>query len=250
MRYSIIFLIAFLITLVSSAAQGVPLDRALLVAAKTLAPPYAPPDKAEAAAIQRDEFLPKLATALANTADEASCSGAFAKDGCKRAWPGTADEHAALALTLGWWESRLDPRIQNGECEIYGPKPTQRECDGALYPNGAVPPWERGIRKQSRWGTVVFHSTTLFQIQGLKDERIKQVVGLELENLIEASREQSRVMSSHRRACYARDWVLCTINAYAGTITFKQAPLRAATYRKVLTKVRAELAKKDDEKNS
>lgn len=244
------FLITCLLMFISSPARGVPLDRAVLEAAKTLAAPYAPPEKAEAAAIERAEFLPTLALALATVAEQATCTGQFDQEGCKRAWPGTADEHAALALTLGWWESRLDPRIQAGKCDIFGPKPTQRECDGALYPNGAVPSWERGIRKQSKWGTVVFHSTTLFQIQGLTDARIKAAVGLKLENVTAAAREQSRVMSSHRRACYARDWVLCTINAYAGTITFKQAPLRAATYRKVLTRVRAELAKKDDEKNS
>jgi len=245
-RFSV-FLTFLVAWFAASIAFATPLNRALLVVATSLPAPYAPPAKAEQASIERAEFLPKLADALATKAEEATCVGAGTD--CKRAWPGTTDEHAALALTLGWFESRLDPRIQAGKCEIFGPKPSQRECDGELYPNGAVPSYVRGIRKQSKWGTVVFTSTTLFQIKGLSDARIKEVIGLEPENLLEAAREQSRVMSSHRRMCYARDWVTCTINAYAGTITFKQAPLRAAMYRKILTKVRIELAK-DSDKNT
>lgn len=214
----------------------------LFAAASSLASPYAPPDKAEQAAVERREYLTRFTAQMAIVAHENTCTGEFAVGGCKRKWPGPADEEAALKLTLGWFESRLDARIQNGGCEIFGPRPNQRECDGALYPIGAVPRWERGIRKDSRWGTVVFHASTAFQIQGLTDERIRLAVGLTDENLLAAAREAGRVLAAHRSRCYSGDWVTCTITSYAGTITFRQAPVRAAMFRKVLARVRSEMA--------
>ena len=221
--------------------MSIKLGAALFTVANSLTPPHVPPDKAEQAAVERREYLTRFTAQMAIVAHENTCTGDFAVDGCKRKWPGPPEEEASLKLTLGYFESRLDSRIQNGGCEIFGPKPSQRECDGALYPIGAVPKWERGIRKDSKWGTVVFHASTAFQIQGLTDARIKETVGLTDSNLLESSREAGKVMAGHRSRCYSADWVTCTITGYAGTIAYKYAPIRAAMFRKVLTRVRSEM---------
>jgi len=214
----------------------------LFAAASSLASPHVPPEKAEQAAVERREYLTRFTAQMAIVAHENTCTGVFADDAtCKRKWPGPPEEEASLKLTLGWFESRLDARIQGGGCEIFGPKANQRECDGALYPLGAVPKWERGIRKDSKWGTVVFHASTVFQIQGLTDARIKETVGLTDVHLRESAREAGKVMAAHRSRCYSADWVTCTITGYAGTIAYKQAPLRAAMFRKVLARVRSEI---------
>jgi len=218
-----------------------PLAKAVFVVANALPAPYSTPDVAELRASERAQFLPKVAVALESAAEEATCTGRWAVSGCKRRWPGTASEAASMTLMQGWFESRLDHRIQAGDCRIWGPKTNQRECDGALYPLGAAPKWERGIRKDTRWGTVVFRSVTVFQLLGLPDEKRDAVVGLEQENVTAAAQQALSVLAGHRGMCRARDWVTCTISGYAGTMSYRYAPMRAAMFRKIHSRVLSEM---------
>jgi hypothetical protein len=220
------------------------LAHAVFVTAMALPAPYAPPERAETAAVERAAFLHKLSDGLAEAAEEATCSGFWAdSEDCRRVWPGPADELASLELTIGWWESKLDPVIQAGDCPVWGPAPTQITCDGQLFRNGVRPPLLRGVEHKTRWGLVVHTSVSVFQMKPATQHRVNEVVGLGEVSVLEASREAARMISGFRGNCRTSSWLECTITAYAGSLTFRQAPARAATYYKVLRDVRAGLTR-------
>lgn len=240
-------LVFFLVLLFASPLSAAPLSRALLVVAEALPAPYAAPDKAETAAVERAAFLTKLGAGLASAAQEATCEGDYAADPeCRRKWPGPAEEVAAFALTLGWFESKLDPEIQAGRCPVWGPAPSQITCDGQLFRSGYAPPTMIGVERRTKWGLVVFTSNTVFQVKVATNERVREIVGVGEMHVFEASREAVRIISSSRGNCRASaSWPECVANSYAGSITFKQAPMRAAMFRKILPKLRTEMRKPD-----
>jgi len=243
MRY-LLFLFVFLL---AWPAAATPLSRALFVVAQALPAPYAPPDKAETAAVERAAFLGKLAGGLASAAQEATCEGDYAADSeCRRKWPGPAEEVAAFALTLGWFESKLDPEVQAGRCAVWGPAPSQIGCDGQLFRSGYAPPALVGVERRTKWGLVVFTSNTVFQVKVATNERVREIVGDGEMHVFEASREAVKIISSSRGNCRAAaSWPECVATSYAGSSTFKQAPIRAAMFRKVLPKVRAAMRDPD-----
>lgn len=213
---------------------------ALLSAAQVLPSSYTPPAERERAEAERAAFLPVLASGLAEASEEATCSGFWEQAGdCWRAWPGPAAELASLALAESFWESRLEPRIQRGECAVWRPAPGGIECDGLLLRGGVRPAGTRGLVRQSKYGPVLFKAVTVFQFQGLSDDRIREVVGTGEASVLEACREAVHVLSNARSACRStsQDWAACTISSYAGTIEFRQAPARAATFRKIYRQV-------------
>lgn len=217
------------------------LAKAILTVAMSLPSTYAPADKAEQVALERAEFLPKLAEGLAAAAEEATCSGPYGEDPeCQRRWPGTAAEVASFALTLGWFESKLDPEIQAGRCYVWGPSPNQITCDGLLFRSGYAPPKLIGVERRTRWGLVVFRSNTVFQVKVATNDRLREIVGLGEMSIYEASREAIKIICSSRANCRASaSWPECVATSYAGTINFRQAPLRAAMFRRVIAKVQA-----------
>lgn len=220
-----------------------PLAAALAVVLARLPGPYAPPDKAEMAAEERAAFIVVLSEGAVAAAREATCTGPWAELECRRRWPGPADELVSLTSALGYWESRLDARIQSGHCEVWGPSPSQIECDGILYRSGVRPPGMPGLSKRTKWGLVVFRSSTLFQLQGLSDDRLQNVVGLAPMNVYEASRSAIAILSGARSTCRERNWATCVVSSFAGTMSFKQAPARVATFEKILRELRAEARK-------
>lgn len=219
-----------------------PLTNAALVVASALPAPYAPPERAETAAIERATFLQDLATGLAEAAEEATCSGFWEdSEGCRKTWPGPASQLVAFELMIGWWESKLDPLIQSGKCPVWGPAPTQITCDGLLFRSGVRPPNVLGIAHRTRWGLVVHTSASVFQMKPASQHRYDEVVGLGPESVHEACREAARMISGFRGNCRSANWEACTVNAYAGSLTFRQAPARVATYEKIWRDVRAAL---------
>lgn len=220
-----------------------PLAAALAVVLARLPGPYTPPDRSETAAAERAAFLPVLAEAEVSAAREATCTGPWAEIECRRRWPGPPDELVSLTSALGYWESRLDARIQSGHCGVWGPSPSQIECDGVLFRSGMRPPNMRGLSKRTRWGLVVFRSSTLFQLQGLSDDRLREVVGVAPMNLFESSRLAIAILAGARSTCRERNWATCVVSSFAGTISFKQAPARVATFEKVLRELRSEVRK-------
>lgn len=220
------------------------LAKAVFIVAQALPAPYAAPDKAETAATKRTEFLQTLAGGLASASEEAVCGGQYGDDPeCRRKWPGDAAELAAFTLTLGWWESKLDPEIQAGRCPVWGPSPTQITCDGLLFRSGYAPPRLIGVERSTRWGLVVFRSNTVFQVKAATQERVNEIVGLGEVNVYEASREAIKIICSNRGNCRASaSWPECVATSYAGSLSFKQAPARAATFRKVVRDVRVAMA--------
>lgn len=220
-----------------------PLALAVAAVLARLPAPYAPSQRAEAAAEERRLFIPRTAVALVAASREATCTGDWSELECKRRWPGPPEEIATLAGILGYFESRLDARIQGGGCDAWGPSPSQIECDGILWRSGVRPPGFVGITKRTRWGLVGFRASSMFQFQGLSEHRISEVVGLGDMNLYEASRQAVQTLSGFRSTCRTGAWETCLVSAYAGTITYSAAPVRVAMYRKVLAQVRVELAR-------
>jgi len=220
-----------------------PLALALATVLARLPAPYVPPQRAEVAAEERRRFIPKTAVALVSAAREATCTGDWSELECKRRWPGPAEEPAVMAGMLGYMESRLDARIQDGKCEVWGPSPRQIECDGILFRSGFAPAGFVGITKRTKWGLVGFRASTMFQLQGLSGDRIRETVGLGEMNLFEASRQAIGTLSGFRSTCRSNNWETCIVTAYAGSMTFSQAPVRVAMYRKLLAQVRVELVR-------
>lgn len=218
------------------------LAKALFLVASGLPAPHTAPEQAEAAQAQRTEFLGNLAEGLADAAEEATCSGELwsqAED-CKKAWSGTPAELAALALTLGWFESKLDPEIQAGRCDVWGTKPSQITCDGVFLGSGVRSQHQRGILHHSRWGWVLFRSVTVFQLHELSDDRQREVVGLGEVNVFESCRSAVKIIAGAQYNCRPGAWA-CVISSYAGSIEFRQAPMRVQMFRKVLAKVQEEM---------
>ncbi len=219
-----------------------PLAASVLAVALGLSPSTRPvktdPGAAQA---EREAFLTVLADGIGAAAEEYTCTGFWSgSEDCRRLWPGAPEELAALELTLGWWESKLDPEIQAGRCPVWGPAPTQITCDGRLV--GAVRPrWMRGIAQQTRWGLVVHESVTVFQLKPRTQHRYDEVTGTEPVPVYEASREAARILSGFRRNCRTHDWLTCVITSYAGSITFRQAPARVATFWRVHARIKKEL---------
>lgn len=198
------------------------LAHALFVAASHMAP-----------APEQQAFLETLTDGLASAAEEATCTEGWAElDFCKPTWTGSARSLAVLGLTVSFYESRWQERIQKGDCRIWGPLPSQRECDGALFPKGAAPSW--GLRRQSPWGTVVFRSLTAFQIRDLSASRRAEVLGSESVPVFEASRAALAILAGHRARCQSEAWLECTIASYAGSPRFRQTATRARTYRALM----------------
>lgn len=218
------------------------LAAAIFVVAKGLPAPYVPPDRAEVAASERRLFLDKFARGLASATEEATCTGSWASLECKRLWPGEPAELASFGIMKAWFESKIDEEIQAGRCPVWGPAPTQITCDGQLFRSGYAPPALVGVERRTKWGLVVFTSSTVYQVKVATNDRVREIVGSGEMNVYEASREFARIASSARSFCRSSaSWVTCTINSYAGTPHLKQAPARAALYYKVLPKVRAEM---------
>ena len=63
-----------------------------------------------------------VAEAIAEAAEEATCSGEWAQPECKPAYRGAADELAAHLVEIGHHESGFRRRIQAGDCRL-------DECD-------------------------------------------------------------------------------------------------------------------------
>lgn len=211
------------------------LAHALLVAAHTLPGPYVPPAQSETYRWERDAFLERVSDGLASAAQELTCEDGWAElDWCERRWVGSAVEAGALGLTLAWFESRIDPRIQAGDCRVYGPREGQIECDGTLV---KMAPGARGIRRSSPWGEVVFRSVTIFQLRDLPWQTRRDVMGQGSASVYEASRVALGILASSQKRC--RGDVGCMVASYAGSQRFKQRAERVRVYRRVLERVRS-----------
>jgi hypothetical protein len=92
----------------------VDLAAAILVAMSALPCPRDEP------AEQCQPWRATVATAIAQAAEEATCTDQ--PEGCKRVYPGSREELAALLLVTGYRESGLRQRIARGECR-------KLECD-------------------------------------------------------------------------------------------------------------------------
>ena len=213
----------------------------VLAAALSLPAPYSPPERAELAAAERAAFLETLAGGVTASVLEATCEGPWSEDPtCRRRWPGPPDELAALVVALGWHESRLDARIQAGDCQAWGPAPNQLQCDGVLFPSGVKPTGFRGLERRTRWGLVVFRSVTVFQLRELPPHRQAEVVGLGEISVYEAAREAVKILAAARGTCRRTPaWATCVVSSYAGTIAYRQAPARVRTFERVLRAVRS-----------
>lgn len=166
----------------------------------------------------RAPYVRSVAPAIVEASEEATCSGPWAEVAeCRRVWPGPPEELEAFVGVLGFWESGYLSRIQTGDCRKWGPRKTDVECDGRIVVEG-----------RSVWKSVSF-----FQIQNLSLDQRREVTGLEPMHLYEASRQAARVVSDHRGRCHVADWAGCVFTGLAGTMVFRQAPARAATFRRV-----------------
>lgn len=94
---------------------------------------------------QRTAYYGAQALAIRTSARRAVCYG---RAECKRIWPRSAEELAALQITVGWWESRFSKRIAHGDCHPW-------ECDAEKLPNGFVLHKARGVYQQQLVPTVV-----------------------------------------------------------------------------------------------
>lgn len=196
------------------------LAQAIFLAAQALPGVYAPPATAEAVAAERAAFLTVLAEELASAAHEATCTGPWTEYvECRPIWPGSAQELAALTLAIGFHESRLDPRIQKGDCKAWSR--TNVECDGIHLPDGSI----------------YFRAQSVFQLHG---RFASPVVGLEWYAVRNAAKQAIRILAASRARCgKGPDWASGTFAAYAGTRTcsYRGAPARVATFRRIASRM-------------
>lgn len=170
-----------------------------------------PPSVREA----RKPFVEELAQAIHGASEEATCTGPWSETSCRPSWPGSAAELDAFTGAFAFWESGFVARIQAGHCAPH-------ECDGVIrLADGSIGP----------------RAATAFQLQGLSLERRDEAVGLEPMRLYEAARAAERMIALQRTRCHGADWAACTFTGLAGTLRFRQAPARAASFRRVLTKI-------------
>lgn len=211
------------------------LAEAIFSVALALPAPYAPPPGAEAAQEARQAFLGTLSTELASVVDEATCQGPWLEYvECKRTWPGSRTELAAMALTLAWFESRLDPRIARGECVAYGPSPKQIECDGRKVT--AIPPHLADNARTYSHGTYVFTARSIWQIRDsvVSRETWQGMLGTGDVPVREAASAAVRVIASSRGVCRRGAWETCTIRNYAGaSASWPHAGKRVLMFRRI-----------------
>lgn len=172
---------------------------------------------------ERAPFVRDLAVAIVAASQEASCSGPWKDVECRRTWAGSTEDLEAMVGTLGFWETAFLPRIQNGACKKWGPRRQDVECDGLVVIDGRR----------------VFKAATAFQVQGLTLDERRESTGLAPMQLFEASRHAARVVSGHWSRCQVADKAVCAFTGLAGTLVFRQAGLRARTYRVVLEKLQS-----------
>lgn len=182
---------------------------ALTAALLSLLPPAVRSDRAQ--------YVGDLSLGIVRASAEATCTGPWsASPDCHPIWGGNPRELEALAGTLAFFESGLNPRIQAGDCR-------PEECDGRLVVAGKV----------------VSRAATAFQIQGLSLSARWESVGLGEMGLYEASRHAVRILSYFRKNCGSGEWwQSCVVDGYAGRTRYFGTPRRVSVYQRVLVKIR------------
>lgn len=211
------------------------LAEAILAVSLALPAPYVPPPGQEAAQEARQAFLSTLSVELASVVNEATCTQEWATvDFCQRTWPGSPTELAAMALTLAWFESRLDPRIARGECVAWGPSPKQIECDGRKVTS--IPPHLADNARTYSHGTYVFTARSIWQIRDsvVSRETWQGMLGTGDVPVREAASAAVRVIASSRGVCRRGAWETCTIRNYAGaSASWPHAGKRVLMFRRI-----------------
>ncbi|NBZ95407.1 MAG: hypothetical protein EBR40_03085 [Proteobacteria bacterium] len=87
----------------------------------------------------REKRMEIVAKAIDDASSKATCSDAYAKDGCKPAWTRSKKDLALLLVTKGYWESRFAKNVHEGKCRPY-------ECDAHKINGNVVhrarSPWQ------------------------------------------------------------------------------------------------------------
>lgn len=223
-----------------------PLAQALLAVATTLPPQYSPPERAEQAADERARFLPVLAQGIASAVEEAQCEDVWAdSQDCHKKWPGSSAELAAMTLTLGWFESKLDPAIARGECPVWGKEITKISCDGERLTGQRVAPELLDNVRRNKFGSFVFHARSVFQIRNevVDPEVFRIMLGDEEVPVHESARAAVKVISGARGTCRTANWETCTVRNYAGaSASWPQTGTRVSMFRKIFARLQVEEA--------
>ena len=164
---------------------------------------------------QRLERVSVIARAVDKASAKATCAHKLPEGSprCRRVWPGSQRELAALLLTQAWHESRLAEHVHADRC---GPL----ECD-------------RGFAK------------SLWQVHAsgnLPKARWLTIGGTDQESTDRAAKAATRYLAGARARCgrmtrgTGADWAAYTIAGYAtgNECTWKGAKGRAATMRRLL----------------
>ena len=85
---------------------------------------------------EREDRMTIIATAIANTSFEATCSGSFDTEECVPAFNGTSQELSVGLFTVGFWESKFAKHIHKNKCRRGGEDKNgvwhRGECDEVL----------------------------------------------------------------------------------------------------------------------
>jgi hypothetical protein len=172
-----------------------------------------------------------IAEAIASAATRATCTELWATldAPCRRIWPGSATELAALLLSLGYLESGFAEWVHAGRCRL-----SIGECDsrkvGGVWVVGAKSPW------QIQWTS--YSRDAWHELEGTGEW-----------STFVAAWTAARVVSGARRMCaYRRPriaWLPATVSAYAtgGHCDYPRAGKRAAFVVRIEGRIRSELAR-------
>lgn len=153
---------------------------------------YGDPEEPDA----RSTRLRVIAEAVADVAEQATCSAAYKKESCVPLWPGASLDLGVLLVTQAYEESRLAKNVHEGQCRAY-------ECD----------PIRVGFS-----GEIRHRARSLWQIHHIRpvEDEWDHMVGADYESTRFAAWAATKILSRGYRNCGTLSGA---ISQYAGVGT-------------------------------